>query len=72
MKKALKLAQAAAKSLLAFAVSAVLWIILLFLGGIVAMVAGMHLLFGPGPALIVAGIAMLCGSLLLKRAVTHG
>lgn len=72
MKKALQKARSACRSVLAFLVSAVLWIVALFIGGAASIVAGVNVLLGPGAALIGAGIAMLCACYLLKRAVING
>lgn len=72
MKKALQKAASASRSAVAFLVSAVLWIVALFIGGAVSIVLGVNVLLGSGAALITAGIAMLCACYLLKRAVTNG
>jgi hypothetical protein len=72
LKKALQKIRSACFSLLAFFVSAVFWIVSLFIGGSASIVSGVNLMLGPGPALITAGAAMLCACFLLKRAVTNG
>lgn len=72
MNNALRKTKAAATAALAFFVSAVLWIVILFVGGAASIVAGVLLMLGQGPALVAAGIAMLSACILLKRAVTNG
>ena len=72
LKKALHKIRSACVSLLAFFLSAVFWIVSLFVGGVASIVSGVNLMLGPGPALITAGVAMLCACFLIKRAVTNG
>lgn len=62
----------AARALMATLLSAVLWVLLFFVGGISAITAGVGLMFGQGPAFITAGIGMLAACALLKKAVTNG
>lgn len=47
--------------------SALLWILLLAVGGIASTVYGVGVLFGVGWAFVVLGIAMLVASTLLAR-----
>lgn len=61
-----------ATNIAAFITSALLWIVLLFLGGASAIVFGICIVFGAGAAWMVAGVWMLCAAALLKKALTNG
>lgn len=69
---ALRKLGAACGALLGFMFSAVLWIVILFIGGAAMTVNGAMVMFGPGPAFMVSGAFMLAACFLLKRAVTDG
>ncbi|EOX9008963.1 hypothetical protein ACPW6H_005605 [Pseudomonas aeruginosa] len=72
MTPALKKARQALNAALQFVINAVVWIVLLFIGGIGSIVYGVYLLAGKGPSAIVLGVFLLCACVILKKAVVNG
>lgn len=69
--KAAAVASSAARAFLAFALSAVLWVVLLLVGGVGLLVGGVFILAGQGWAMVTAGFLIIVAVLFVGKGMSN-